>query len=172
MQKKDKLLFSSRIGFFVVGILGSLNHFLFQLSGENPLVGAFVSVNESTWEHMKLLFFPFILYVAAEWLIYGRHISGFLFSRMTGLLIALFMIPAIFYTYTGLFGRNFAIVDILIFLIADAAAFYISSRRILYEVDDGTAKTISAVIIALCLTVLFIGFTFFPPDAPLFASPV
>lgn len=172
MKKQDKLIFSSRIGFLFTAIFGSINHFIYKLSGRNPIIGAFVSVNESTWEHMKLLFFPYLIYTTAEWLIYGRKIDGFFFSRITGILIGLFMIPAIFYVYTGILGRNFAVVDILIFFAADAAAFYTSSRRIIHRIDHGTAKTISAVVIAVCLAVLFIGFTFFPPDSPLFRSPV
>ena len=51
------------IGFFVVGILGTLFHFVYDWSGQMWFVGLFVPVNESTWEHMKLLF-VFILCLA------------------------------------------------------------------------------------------------------------
>lgn len=52
------------IGFFVVGILGTLFHFVNNdWSGQMWFVGLFVPVNESTWEHMKLLFVPMLIYI-------------------------------------------------------------------------------------------------------------
>ncbi|MCW4022413.1 MAG: DUF6512 family protein [archaeon] len=33
----------------------------------NPFVGAFSAVNESVWEHLKLGFWPLILYTAIEY---------------------------------------------------------------------------------------------------------
>ena len=40
-----------------VFILGTLLHFTYKLSGENGVVAIFSTVNESTWEHLKLLYF-------------------------------------------------------------------------------------------------------------------
>ena len=39
-------------------ILGTLLHFTYKWSEENAIVGIFSAVNESTWEHLKLLYFP------------------------------------------------------------------------------------------------------------------
>lgn len=50
------------IGIIFVSAIGSLSHFLYDWSGQNHLVGLFTPVNESIWEHMKLLFFPMLLY--------------------------------------------------------------------------------------------------------------
>lgn len=41
---------------------GSLLHFVYDLTGENPFVGVFVPVNESVWEHLKLLLLPVFLF--------------------------------------------------------------------------------------------------------------
>ena len=41
-----------------VMILGTLLHFTYEWSGGNLLVASFSAVNESTWEHLKLLFYP------------------------------------------------------------------------------------------------------------------
>ena len=43
----------------VAAFLGTLNHFLYFLSGQSPIVALFCPVNESVWEHLKLLYFPF-----------------------------------------------------------------------------------------------------------------
>ena len=55
------------IAFIIIGLLGTLGHFLYDWSGENKLIGYFFSVNESTWEHLKLLFFPTIIFSVFEY---------------------------------------------------------------------------------------------------------
>ena len=49
-------------GAILVCAMGTLAHFVYEWSGNNPVVGLFCAVNESTWEHIKLLFFPMLLY--------------------------------------------------------------------------------------------------------------
>lgn len=44
----------------VAAFLGTLNHFLYFLSGQSPIIALFCPVNESVWEHLKLLYFPFL----------------------------------------------------------------------------------------------------------------
>ena len=51
-------------GFLFVGILGTLFHFVYDWCRQARLIGLFVPVNESTWEHMKLLFIPMLIYIA------------------------------------------------------------------------------------------------------------
>ena len=43
-------------GFVFEGALGTLLHFVFDWSGGNVAAALFSAVNESIWEHMKLLF--------------------------------------------------------------------------------------------------------------------
>ena len=45
----------------VVFVLGTLAHFVYDWSGQNSFIGLLTPVNESTWEHMKLLFFPMLI---------------------------------------------------------------------------------------------------------------
>ncbi len=53
---------SEGLGILFTAALGSFGHFAYDLSKENILVALFCPVNESTWEHLKLLFFPFLLF--------------------------------------------------------------------------------------------------------------
>ena len=57
-----RLNFWPLAGFLTVSALGTLAHFAYEWSGKQLLAGAFCAVNESTWEHMKLLFFPALLF--------------------------------------------------------------------------------------------------------------
>ena len=57
-----KKLFKYHIfSILLISILGTLLHFTFHCSNSNLLIGAFSAVNESTWEHLKLLFFPTLI---------------------------------------------------------------------------------------------------------------
>lgn len=62
-----KLKLATVIGIIFVLITGSLAHFVYEWSGNNALAGLFTPVNESVWEHMKLVFFPMLLY--SVWMI-------------------------------------------------------------------------------------------------------
>lgn len=50
------------IGIIFVLITGTFAHFLYDWTENNHIVGFFTPINESIWEHMKLLFFPMLIY--------------------------------------------------------------------------------------------------------------
>ena len=49
---------SQLLGFSVASFAGTILHFLYDWLGQSPYVAPFSGVNESTFEHMKLLFWP------------------------------------------------------------------------------------------------------------------
>ena len=49
------------ITIFICLILGILLHFTYEWAGENIIVGIFSAVNESTWVHLKLAFYPMLI---------------------------------------------------------------------------------------------------------------
>ena len=53
---KKRLLLWETAGFLFTAAVGALLHFSYDWSGGTVLAAAFSAVNESTWEHMKLLF--------------------------------------------------------------------------------------------------------------------
>src|SRR5699024_8121367 len=95
------------IGFIFVLIIGSAMHFVYELSGKNPIVALFAPVNESIWEHLKLLFYPMLVFNIIEYFIYGKDYDNFVAVKATALIIGMFAITASFYTYTGIIGKNF-----------------------------------------------------------------
>lgn len=53
----DKIKKYQIISSIFVCILGTLLHFTYKVFGENSFVASFSAVNESVWEHLKLLYF-------------------------------------------------------------------------------------------------------------------
>ena len=95
--------------YIIAGILfvlaaGTLSHFLYGWTGNNFIIGLFTPVNESVWEHMKLIFFPMLFYsifasanLKAD---YPYIASSLCFSILIGTLL----IPVLFYAYTYILG--------------------------------------------------------------------
>ena len=164
--KNRKVLMLEIIGTFFIIFLGTALHFTFALSGNNPIVGAFSAVNESVWEHLKLPFWPSIVWLLAIMYPLRKEVSNFFFAKAVGIILMLAIIPVVFYSYTS-FTEEILVVDIAIFMIAVVLGQFISYK--LYKQSSGSkiAEIISIVVMAL-LAIIFIIFTFYPPNLPVF----
>ena len=102
------------LSIIIISILGTLFHFLYDISKHNKVVGLFAAVNESTWEHIKIALTPTILWSIYDGYIYGRNPNYFT-AKLSSLLILITFIPTIFYLYKYFTNKPIIIVDILIF---------------------------------------------------------
>ena len=155
------------LGFGVVTLSGTILHFLYDWTGECPWIAPFSGVNESTWEHMKLLFWPLFFFAIVQ-RIFFREQENFWQVKLRGTLLGLLLIPVLFYTYNGAFGKSPDWVNIAIFYISVGAVFLFEYRAF------KTARPSSRLPLAvLCLVgALFVVFTFAPPRIPLFQDPL
>lgn len=156
-------------------ILGTLNHFLYQLSGCSAFAALFCPINESVWEHTKLLFFPFFFLSIWQYAHRRKSFSAYFYSRFLAVLCGIGFIITAFYTYTGIFGKHVLAIDILIFLgsilisYVYASYFYVlllSSKRSARHISLPSLDTVCILWIAAIL--IFFLFTCYPPNLPLF----
>ena len=82
-----------------ISLLGGVLHFTFGWSGYNPVVGIFSAVNESVWEHLKLGFWPALLYMIIEYR-FLKAANNFFLAKTVVPYTMTAIIPAIFYSYT------------------------------------------------------------------------
>ena len=150
-------------------ILGTLLHFTYQLSGNNIIVAAFSAVNESVWEHLKLLFFPMLATTLIGIFYLGNKIPHYLCSKTVGIVSALCILVIFFYTYTGVIGKNIDFINISSFFITTVIGEFITY---LLVVNNFKCNKKLATIILVILTSLFIVFTYFPPELGLFNEPI
>lgn len=150
-------------------IVGTLLHFTFGWSNNNPLVGTFSAINESTWEHLKLLFFPMLISTIIGFAYKGKFIPNYLCAKVLGIILAMSFIVIFFYTYVGIIGRNFTIVDIASFFIAVVLGQYVSYQKMQIT---SNCNNVIPIIILLILCLCFFVFTFFPPHISLFEEPI
>ncbi len=168
---KRSLSFWSFAGFVFVSVVGTLLHFLYDWLGQSAVVGVFSAVNESIWEHMKLLFVSLMLFALIERRFFGADRENYwcvkLFSTLAGLLV----IPTLYYTYTGALGTSADWFNIAIFFIAAALVFWLEGR-LLREGYDCRVPSGVAFAALLVIAGLFVVFTFRPPHVPLFCDPL
>lgn len=167
MKQKNNILKIEVIITILTLILGILLHFTFEWSNNNLIIGCFSSVNESTWEHLKLIFFPMLLSTVIVSFISKKE--NYICSKTKGILIALSFVIIFFYTYTGIIGNNITFLDISSFFIAIILGEFYSYQKIK---NNNSCNNLIAIIILLVLTLCFILFTFFPPHIGLFKDPV
>lgn len=157
--------------FLFISVLGVLLHFTYEWSGDNPIVALFSAVNESTWEHLKLLFFPMLLLTIIELLFTEKRQlpSNYLFARTIGILSGMAFIVIAFYTLTGVFAKLPNAVNIALYFLGVFLALCIENK-----INRGNSQNHSAfaAIVLLALTIAFFVFTKYPPSIGLFANPV
>ncbi len=167
-RKAEKSLFFS---FIVIVILGTLFHFAFEFSGRSTIIGAFTPVNESIWEHLKLILIPSIITGFIEYFTFGRHYSGYFASKSLSTIIGMLFVLFGYYTYTGIIGRGYFPIDILLFIGGAAlTAFltYVFTTRSIFN----ESNSILGILIITFLIIIFMYFTFRPPMLELFRDPL
>lgn len=156
-------------GIIFVVITGTLSHFLYDWTGNHRFVGYFTPINESIWEHMKLLFFPMLIYSLIMILKFRREYSCITSALCFGILLGTFLIPLFYYAYTYILGKNAFILDISNFILSILIAFWFSYRLTLSRRLESYTSILGMLVSVLL--VCFFFFTYNPPDAAIFQDP-
>ena len=159
-------------GVVAVAVLGTILHFLYDWTGESCVVKPFSAIDESTWQHMKIMYFPMLIFGAVQWFFFRKEYPCFFLVKLVGVLVGLTIIPVVFYTYNGAFGKSPDWLNITIFMVADICAFWV--EYILFKRLKGCKRLckILSLTALLVIGVLMVVFTYIPPNLPLFISPV
>lgn len=168
---ENKIPYWQVVGFVFTAVVGTLLHFFFDWTGGNLTVALFSAVNESIWEHLKLLYYPMLLFALAEWMCWGKKEEGFWCIKLLGILLGLGLIVVAYYTYTGALGVSADWFNITIFFLAAGVAFWVENKLFQRDFRCPIGFGLSLFLIGL-IAVIFTVFTFLPPHIPLFQDPV
>ena len=155
-----------------VAILGTLLHFVYDWTGESDAVKPFSAIDESTWQHMKIMYFPMLIFGAVQWFFFRKEYPCFWVVKLVGIVIGLVFIPVVFYTYNGAFGKSPDWLNITIFMVADICAFGAEYRLFRRVNDCKRVWKMLSLTAVIAIGVLMVVFTYIPPNLPLFISPV
>lgn len=157
------------LGTLFVLILGTLSHFFYDWSNQNFFIGLFSPINESTWEHMKLAFFPMLLFSVFANIRLKEQYPCIPSALYFSILLSTFFIPILFYTYTGILGFHIAILDIGTFVVSVILSFFIQ-YKLAVSCKMKNLQSLLGALVAVCAFLFFI-FTYMPPEIALFAAP-
>lgn len=153
---------------FVV-LLGVFLSFAFALSGGNLIVGLFAPINTSVWESLKLIFYPMLVLTIWDLFTNYRNNTNFLPARTIGILAGMTFFVVVYYTITGIIGMNITWINVLIYLLAVAFAFWV--ERKVYKRCIKLSTTL-AIVILIIFIILFTIFTLAPPALGIFIPAV
>ncbi len=150
-------------------VVGSMLHFVFAWFGDWRPFALIAAVNESTWEHLKLAFWPAFIFAVIGYITVGKTNKNFCFAQMNKLFVMPVLIIILFYSWLAFFPDNF-IYDISIFMLAVVAG-HVTAYMFEKSKWNIGLKIFSGIMITLLL-LAFSLFTYFPPKNFLFHDPV
>lgn len=159
------------VGFIFTSILGVVLHFLFDWTNQNIIVSSFAAVNESIFEHMKLLFFPMFLFSLVQSRFIGKEYSDFWCVKLLGIVLGVLLIPVLYYTINGIFGLTPDWVNIAIFFISALASYYVETKLFMKK-SINCKSPVTALVILCLIALLFMIWTFKTPQIPFFKDPI
>jgi len=153
--KKIKIL-----GIFLIFLLSFLFHFLYDWF-PNSLFAIFFPVNESIWEHMKIIFSSFVFYGLIEYILLKKYtkFNNFLLSLFIIPIIAIIIYLIIYLPLYNILGENVIISILLLFMIIvleQILSYYLLQyKEIKYQSIIG--------IIGIILTYIIFGYLTYNP---------
>lgn len=156
-------------------LIGSLLHFG-HLFKHNPqrlsVLDLIASINESTWEHMKIFIFGVFFWSAIVHLVNLFDLSSYMFIGAIFSLATVILMPIIYYGYMHFLKKNYLAVDIGLFfficLIYAISTWYYYS---VYENFGSEIYTLIGVVIWLGIFIMSYLFTYKPPKWEIFRCP-
>ncbi len=171
LSEKTRTILVSTAGIALCFALSAFLHFSYELSGRNIIVAVFSSVNESVWEHVKILLIPFLLWSIAEYYILNPHIKRLIVARCAGALTIMFLTVCFFFVYSGIWGNHVLWIDIVSAFLWIACGELVSIRIINSDKNVSDIFPISAALLCLII-VMLLCFSVSPPKIGLFRDPV
>ena len=148
--------------------VGVALHYVYDWTGEHPVAGIFSALNESTWEHLKLAFWPMLVLAPFHWFLYDRP-RGWLPATAVRVVTAPLLIIVLFYGYTAILGTHHLPLDLTVFALSVIGGELLG-HRIMESRMPRWLHALAAVVILL-MVVAMVTFSFSPPDWFLFEPP-
>lgn len=153
-------------GIVFIVFVGSALHFVFEIFGGWPPLAIIAAVNESVWEHLKLGFWPAVIFALIESRFIKKVNNNFMFAKAIGILLIPVTIAVLFYGYTA-FTDHILAVDITIFVVAAVLGQMTSYKILTAPALPSYTRTLGIVLMIIML-IAFATFTYYPPELPLF----
>lgn len=155
------------IGVFIIFGLSFLSHFMYERFANN-IFSILFPVNESIWEHMKLIVTPVLIFSIFEYIIYKKKniiFNNFILSYTISMIIGIIVYLIIYLPINYIFGHSMIVAIILlfiIFIIVEVISYYIMNYK---EIKYSNIIGISVMIL---IYIIFGYLTYNPIESDLF----
>lgn len=165
----DKLLSWEIAAVFFILLVGSGLHFAFELSNFWYPVAPFAAVNESIWEHLKMVFWPGLIFFTVQYAFLRDEAFAeqFWTAKALCLIFMPFLIAAGWYAVVAVTGEHYFVVDIALFIGAIIAGQLLSYAFLSGKIAASARPRLAFLAIFL-LVLAFSIFSFNPPKISLF----
>lgn len=158
------------ISFFILSTLGTIFHFTHFWFKNGLILHIFSAINESTWEHMKMLVAPTLLLSVFQYFVLRENYSNLFNGILILYLVEILTISLMFEPLRILLKRVPFYITILIFYLA--IIFGILSENYILKNNISIFSELGSLILIGIITIKFAIFTYFPPKIFLFKDPV
>ncbi len=156
-MKNFKFYIINSIFIFIIAFIG---HFIYDLI-PNSITSIFFPVNESIWEHMKLLITPYLIDTLIIYLIFQKTnivYHNFLFSGIISSLFSIVLYLIIYIPIYNIIGNNLVIDIVLLF-----AVIFISQFIFLYIIKKSKTNLDNFALILTILIYIVFGYLTYNP---------
>ena len=112
-----------------------------------------------------------LILAIVEYFVVKKEANNYIEAKSLGIFLAIAFIIVFYYTYTGIIGKNFFIIDILTFIISIIFGEWVSYKLMIRKSESATLSKILSLAIIFYFLISFILFTYNPPNINLFKDP-
>ena len=159
------------IDVFIIFALCFLTHFIYSWF-PNTLFSIFFPVNESIWEHMKMLFSAIIIFSVVDFIllkVFEIEYRNFITSIFLSAVLSIILILAIYLPLYYFIGENMVLNLTVLFVsivFSQAVSYFVLESK-----DYGLLNYVSLIGIIFSYIVFGI-LTYYPPTEDLFYDPM
>ena len=153
--------------FLIYSVCGTLLHFTFKLSKNNIVVGIFSAVNESVWEHTKILLTPIFITSFITFIINKNY--NF-FVLLVELVSSITLIILFYEIKTSIFKNKYGIINIISFYVVCLIASFLHFS--LQEVEISKLANGLSFIVVIIIFAMYLTFSIFPLKHNYFKDPI
>ena len=164
---RKKMIIWTTTGILVILTCAAVWHYIYAWVPIKVLAPLFPT-NESPWEHIKIVFFPAVIFYIFQYFYIGKNYRNYIFGHSLSLLIMPVVMLSAFYGYKWIFGTNPSFIYNIFTTIICIAAGSFAAYKITLSEKNRENKAIGGILLALIIFSAEAVFTFIPPKLPLF----
>lgn len=156
-------------GIVWIFIFATVMHFLYEICYYHPIIGWFAPINDSVWEHLKMVVLPTILWWGTYYLTHKEQFyinkDAWFSGTLGALLIMIALMVTLFHVYTKVLRFETVWADLIILVIAILIGQLVG--LLIYHSQRGLSAHL-AISLLFMIVLVFVVFTKRPLNIPIF----